>query len=69
MLTSVGEFPDPNTPEWGVLMRQRADLIHKKVHDHLTAEEEAEYQRLLKGSLEVVEHFFPRPKLNIGLTE
>jgi uncharacterized protein (DUF433 family) len=48
---------------WRRLNTRRAELIHKKNHQSLTAEETAEYGRLQELCYDALEKAFPRPDL------
>jgi hypothetical protein len=53
-------FPRPETPAWGLMNRKRAELIRKKISGQLNRDEQREYERLQRLSLEALERAFPR---------
>ncbi len=60
------DFPWPGTPEWGLMTRRRAELIHKRnvlaaSMTDLDPVEEAEYQRLQQLTSARLEEAFPTP--------
>ncbi len=54
-------FPAPGTEKWGLMNRRRSELIHKKNRQGLTAEEQAEFERLQRLCFAAIEEKFPPP--------
>jgi hypothetical protein len=55
------DFPAIGTEEWGLMNRRRSELIRKKYRQGLTAEEQAEFERLQRLCFAAIDERFPRP--------
>lgn len=63
--TEAGDsFPAVGTEEWGLMNRRRSELIHKKNRQGLTAEEQAEFERLQHLCLSAIREKFPPPPVD-----
>ncbi len=57
-------FPGVGTEEWGLMNQRRCELIRKKNRGGLTADEQAEFERLQQFCLSGVEERFPPPAID-----
>jgi hypothetical protein len=56
-----GCFPSIGTEEWVLMNRHRSELIRKKNRQGLTAEKQAEFERLQRLCFAAIDERFPRP--------
>jgi hypothetical protein len=57
-------FPTIGTEEWGLMNRRRSELIRKKYRQGLTAEEQAEFERLQRLCFSAIREKFPSPPVD-----